>query len=309
MKPKKLCKQAKGPATWIAWNHRHTCTRRNPRIAHVPNQRAHPTNERTSTCPRAAPKLRRRIANVRRGDRRDRRNRTRREWENLPNRLISCGKDVHAVASASFDLVDERLRALGVITPSEAHPCRGYASNDQCGQRAGQGHGLEQEEFRREVQQSNHKRRQCGTWDRNRGTSGPSPTPATRAEATHDIDDARFDPSSSCARTVDCRTADIACTNNAKHAGHTGPCGKGPTVKIGDLVRRQREQIGAELLHLEQAHVHGEQPQSRRQVQPSLQQRGGVRHGRARCHVHDSCSTKTSSKSRARRFAAPTRRG
>mmetsp|Transcript_7615 Transcript_7615/g.46975 ORF Transcript_7615/g.46975 Transcript_7615/m.46975 type:complete len:272 (+) Transcript_7615:887-1702(+) len=271
MKPKKLCKQTKGPATWIAWNHRHTCTRRNPRIAHVPNQRAHPTNERTSTCPRAAPKLRRRIANVRRGDRRDRRNRTRREWENLPNRLISCGKDVHAVASASFDLVDERLRALGVITPSEAHPCRGYASNDQCGQRAGQGHGLEQEEFRREVQQSNHKRRQCGT--------------------------------------VDCRTADIACTNNAKHAGHTGPCGKGPTVKIGDLVRRQREQIGAELLHLEQAHVHGEQPQSRRQVQPSLQQRGGVRHGRARCHVRDSCSTKTSSKSRARRFAAPTRRG
>lgn len=81
----------------------------------------------------------------------------------LANRLISCWWDVQAFVCASFDLVGERLRALGVIPPSKAHPCRGYAGNDQSGQRAGQSHGLEQQEFRREVQQSNHKRRQRGT--------------------------------------------------------------------------------------------------------------------------------------------------
>lgn len=133
---------------------------------------------------------------------------------------------------ASLALVNKRLRALRVVPPSKAHPRRGHTSDDQGGQGAGQSHGFEQEKLRGEMQHGDHEGGQCGTYESDGTVSEPPPTHPSLASEGDARDPAHF--ATAAARTVDCRTADVACTDDAEHAGHGGPSRKRPAVEIRD---------------------------------------------------------------------------
>eukprot|EP00963_Diacronema_lutheri_P013850 scaffold2844_cov326-Pavlova_lutheri.AAC.21 len=104
-----------------------------PAVVHV-RARAHARGERGEADPpkepyQAAKKNRKRA---------ERRAKKRTEQQDRDKRAIAC---------ASLALVNKRLRALRVVSPSKAHPRRGHASDDQGGQGAGQSHGFEQEKL------------------------------------------------------------------------------------------------------------------------------------------------------------------